>query len=79
MAISDSLEFAELAVHAWIVDQLMASMTESALMARLGLVAQLAESAEPFSFFYLIFIYFIFLKIHIFSILAPFFLKFILL
>ena len=51
MASSDSPDFAELAVYAWIIDRLMASMAESALMARLGLVARLAEPAEPFSFF----------------------------
>ena len=50
MAGSDSPDFAELAVHAWIVDWLMASMTESTLMARLGLVARLTEPVEPFSF-----------------------------
>ena len=51
MASSDSPDFAELAVHAWIVDRLMASTVESALMAWLGLVARLAEPVEPFSFF----------------------------
>ena len=66
MAISDSPEFAELAVHAWIVDRLMASMAESALMAWLGLVARLAEPAEPFSFLFNFYLFYIFKNSYLF-------------
>ena len=72
MAGSDSPDFAELAVHAWIVDRLMASMAESALMAwldlvaQLGLVARLAEPAEPFSFLFNFYLFYIFKNSYLF-------------
>ena len=93
MSLRDSSVSIELAIYAWIVDRLTASAAKPASITglarqlfwlgsvRLDTPTDMARRLEPAELyvFFIIFIYFISLKIHIFFILASFYFILILL